>query len=148
MQNPAKGLVDRLRGETRQDTLALPKFLIVGMLGTLTNLAVFFVIVDLRKWNPTIGAIVAFAVAVAQNYVLNHFWTFAHQVRGASVSVRGYVRFVVVALVALGINLVVLWIVLAIFDPPWKVIAQAAGILSGTAINYVGSKFWVFVSHE
>jgi putative flippase GtrA len=138
--------VDRIRGKANAPDL--PKFLVVGLLGTVTNLAVFFVIVDLRKWNPTFGAIVAFAVSVAQNYVLNHTWTFAHRVRGAPVSLRGYMRFLLVALTALGLNLIVLWSVLAVFDPPWKVVAQAAGIMAGTAVNYVGSKFWVFASDE
>lgn len=140
--------MDQIQGEPRPKTRDLPKFLIVGLLGTVTNLAVFFVVVDLRKWDPTLGAILAFAVSVAQNYFLNHTWTFAHQVRGAAVSLGGYLRFLLVALTALGINLVVLWSILAMFDLPWKVLAQAAGILAGTVINYIGSKFWVFVSHE
>lgn len=132
----------------RTGKLMLPKFLVVGALGTVTNLLIFFVLVDLRKWNPTIGAILAFVVAVAQNYVLNHSWTFAHTVGGASVSFRGYFRFMLVALTALGVNLVVLWTILYFFDPPLKVIAQAAGIAAGTAINYLGSKLWVFAANE
>ena len=148
MKGLRERILGRFQGDDRQHALALPKFLTVGFLGTITNLTVFFLVVDVRKWNPTFGAILAFVVAVAQNYVLNHTWTFAHQVRGAPVSLGGYLRFFVVALGALAINLVVLWVVITLFDPHWKVIAQAAGILAGTAINYMGARFWVFVSHE
>ena len=135
-------------GISRKRKLALPRFLVVGGLGTVTNLLIFFVLVDLRAWHPTVGAILAFVVAAVQNYLLNHRWTFAHQVRGAGVSLKGFVRFMVVALVALGVNLIVLWVVLKIFDPAWKVFAQAAGILAGTAVNFIGSKLWVFTSND
>ena len=131
----------------QQGRLTLPKFLVVGGLGTATNLAIFFVTVDLRGWNPTIGAVLAFVVAAGQNYLLNHYWTFSHQVP-RSASVGGFVRFLLVALVALSVNLGLLWAVLIAFDPPWKVIAQAVGILGGTAINYLGSKHWVFRAND
>lgn len=130
------------------ERLALVRFLIVGGLGTITNLAIFFILVDLQHWNPTVGAVIAFVASAAQNYILNHYWTFARQVAGAAASVQGYARYLTVALVALGVNLAVLWAVIALFDPPWKVIAQAAGILGGTAINYLGSKHWVFKTRE
>jgi len=127
--------------------MVLPRFLIVGSLGTVTNLAIFFTAVDIAGWNPTAGSIVAFVVAVGQNYVLNHYWTFSHVVKRASVSLRGYARFMTVACVALCVNLALLWAVILGFDPPWKVIAQAVGIAGGTAVNFVGSKHWVFKAH-
>jgi putative flippase GtrA len=132
----------------RASKLALPRFLLVGGLGALTNLAIFFVTVDFQGWNPTVGAVCAFVAAAAQNYLLNHRWTFAHQVGDTGVSLRGYARFMSVAVAALGINIVVLWTILFLFDPPWKVIAQAVGISAGTAVNFVGSKYWVFTSHD
>jgi dolichol-phosphate mannosyltransferase len=134
--------------DTTHDALVLPKFLVVGGLGTLTNLIIFFVTVDLRSWDPTLGAVLGFVAAVTQNYLLNHGWTFVRQVRGAPRSLAGYARFVMVALLALGMNLAVLWAVLTLFDPRWKVIAQAVGIASGTAVNFLGSRFWVFAPRE
>jgi len=118
------------------------------LLGTVTNLVLFFLLVDLRGWNPTVGAVLGFVVSAAQNYILNHFWTFAHQVKGARMSLSGYARFMSVALTALGVNLALLWAVLLIFDPPYKVIGQAVGIMGGAAINYFGSKHWVFTANE
>lgn len=124
--------------------VTLLRFLVVGGVGTLTNLLVFFVLVDLRKWHPTLGAILGFAVASAQNYFLNHYWTFARQVRGAPASAGGYLRFMTVSLAALGVNLLLLWTILWTFDPPWKSIAQAVGIAAATVVNYTGSRFWAF----
>lgn len=132
----------------RSRKLMLPKFLVVGALGAVTNLAIFFIVVDLRDWHPTLGAVLAFVAAVAQNYVLNHSWTFAHRVGDTPVSFQGYFRFMLVALTALAVNLAVLWTILYLFDPHWKVIAQAAGIAAGTTINYLGSKLWVFAANE
>jgi putative flippase GtrA len=127
--------------------LVFPRFLVVGSLGTVTNLAIFFVTVDVAGWNPTAGATLAFIVAVGQNYVLNHYWTFSHVMKQMAVSFRGYARFMAVACVALCVNLALLWAVILGFDPPWKVIAQAVGILGGTVVNFLGSKYWVFKAH-
>jgi len=44
----------------------------------------------------------------------------------------------------LALNLFVMKTVLVFRNPPYKVIAQAAGILAGMAVNFVFSKVFVF----
>ena len=53
-------------------------------------------------------------------------------------------KYFIIALSSLILNLIVLNIVLNFFDLSFKVFAQAFGIAAGTVINFVGSKNWVF----
>lgn len=123
---------------------SLLKFLIVGGLGTLTNLIIFFIFVDRAEYNEIIVAIVAFVVSAVQNYVLNHYWTFSVVTKGSSVSFKGLFKFITVSLSALAVNILIMKGLLAAFDLPLKVIAQAVGIFFGTFVNYLGSKLFVF----
>jgi dolichol-phosphate mannosyltransferase len=54
----------------------IAQFATVGGLDTITNLIVFFVLVDVMGFPPVGGAVIAFAIAVTQNYALNELWTF------------------------------------------------------------------------
>lgn len=120
------------------------KFLVVGGTGTVLNLALFYLLADRLAVNPTVASIISFVVAVSSNYVLNHLWTFRSQIDSEALSVKRYLRFVSVSLAGLGVNLVVLNVVLWLFVPPYKVIAQAAGIACGLVLNFAGSNYFAF----
>ncbi len=121
----------------------LIRFGIVGGLGTLTNLALFFVLVDLYGMAALRGVFVCFAVAVSQNYALNELWTFATEGDGHLAWVR-YWKFVLASLAGLAVNAVVLALLIAAFTFPLLVIPQAVGILAGTAVNFAASRTLVF----
>ena len=120
------------------------KFGVVGALGTLTNLAIFFIFVDILKLQAAIISILAFLVAVTQNYILNHKWTFKEITLDNKISLFGWFKFVLTSLLGLLINIVVLTLIIHFFNPPYKVIGQFFGILLGMALNFLGSKFFVF----
>ena len=85
------------------------------------------------------AAACSFGVAVTNNYLLNRHWTFRGQ-RG-HFAYQG-LRFLVVSLVALGGNLVVLRVLVAL--GLGKVVAQAVAIVLVTPLNFVGNKLWSF----
>ena len=124
--------------------MKLPKFLAVGLLGTITNLTLFYIFVDILLNPPLQISIITFIIASLQNYLLNHFWTFSKTMAEKDPKVLNYFRFLTVALIGLVINLIILWMVLESFSPTYKVVAQAVGIAGGTFINFLGSKYWVF----
>jgi putative flippase GtrA len=121
------------------------KFALVGGLGTVVNLGMFYLMVDRGGVNSTVGSIVCFLVAVTLNYFLNHFWTFSHQLSGEKVSPVRYLKYVSVGTLALVVNVAVLNLILHFFQLPLKVIAQGIGILCGMACNFLGANFFVFV---
>ena len=121
----------------------LVRFGIVGGLGTVTNLFLFYGLVDLGDLAPLLGTVVCFAVAVSQNYVLNELWTFATAGDGELAWSR-YAKFVAASLVGLGVNLAALAALIAAATFPLLVIPQALGIGAGMAINFVASRSLVF----
>ncbi len=121
----------------------LIRFGLVGGLGTLTNLALFFALVDVVGIPALLGALACFVVAVSQNYALNELWTFATQGDGRLAWAR-YWKFVLASLVGLAVNAVVLVALIAAFTFPLLVIPQAVGILAGTAVNFAASRTLVF----
>jgi putative flippase GtrA len=119
------------------------QFATVGGLGTVTNLIVFFVLVDIYVVAPLVGASVAFAIAVSQNYALNELWTFNDEGRNRIQGHR-YLKFVFFSSIALGANLAVLQLLINQFDFPLLVIPQAIGILAATALNFLSSRLVTF----
>jgi len=124
----------------------LVRFGMAGGLGTATNLALFFVLVDLGGLPPMLGMLLCFAVAVTQNYVLNELWTFATESAG-HIALGRYARFVLASSVGLAINAAVLAALLALFDFPYAVHPQAAGIAAGMLFNFAASR-WLIFTHD
>lgn len=122
----------------------LLKFALVGGSGTLINLSLFVLLVDRGGVNPTVGAVLCFAIAVTSNYLLDHLWTFRTQIAGERPSLSRYVRFVGASLLGLAVNLGTLNLAIYLFHPVAVVLAQAAGIAGGTAVNFIGSNLIAF----
>jgi putative flippase GtrA len=120
------------------------KFGVTGGLGTITNLLIFFVLVDLLGLPPIPISIACFLVAGTQNYFLNHLWSFKKYTAETPPSVKKWFAFLSGSLLGLAVNIVVMNLALANYDLPWKFIAQGCGIASGMVINFVISKLLVF----
>src|ERR1700757_3714094 len=83
----------------------LAKFSVVGASGYVVYLGVYTALLKGAGFHYALAATCAFAVAVTNNYTWNRLWTFNDQ--------RGHVgwqglRFLVVAVIAYGINLALL----------------------------------------
>jgi len=120
------------------------KFALVGFLGTVTNLTIFYIFVDIFSLWANAIAVIAFFVAGAQNYVLHHKWTFRKIMSGEKLSFHGWIKFTITTFFGLAINLIVLNLILHFFNVPYKVMAQGCGVTFGTVFNYLGSKRFVF----
>jgi putative flippase GtrA len=117
----------------------LLKFCFVGASGYAVNLFVFSFVLLVLGVHYIPAAICSFLVAVTNNYTWNRLWTFRQQ--------RGHLawqgmRFLVVSTLALGANLVVLTVLVALGLQ--EVLAQATAIVLVTPINFLGNKFWSF----
>ena len=119
------------------------QFAVVGGLGTVTNLAIFFVGVDLLGFPALGGATVAFAAAVTQNYVLNETWTFQRDGQ-RQLAGRRFAKFLFFSLIALGINLAVLDWLIEHYTFRFLVVPQAAGIAAATFFNFGASRLVTF----
>jgi putative flippase GtrA len=122
---------------------SLLRFLFIGFLGTILNVVIFFIIADYLNIDANIASLIAFCIAVTQNYILNHVWSFKKIVTN-NLNFKSYLRYVYVNIFGLVANIIVLNLILIQFHPDLKVIAQLLGIIVGTVFNYILSKVYVF----
>jgi putative flippase GtrA len=122
-----------------QNWLELLKFSVVGTSGYVVNLAVYVALLKGADLHYLPAAVCSFAVAVTNNYIWNRHWTFRHH--------RGHVyyqgmRFLVVSLVALGLNVALLRGLVAI--GAGKIVGQAIAILLVMPFSFSANKLWSF----
>ena len=121
----------------------LAKFSAVGASGYAVNLAVYAALLKGADFHYALAATCSFVVAVTNNYIWNRLWTF-HAQRG-HVGWQG-LRFLVVALVAYGVNLGLLSALIALgLD---EILSQAIAVVLVTPLNFIGNKLWSFRVHR
>ncbi len=123
----------------RANWLQLAKFCAIGASGYVINLSVFSFLFAVGGWHYVPAAVGSFAVAVTNNYTWNRLWTFRRE-RG-HVAYQG-LRFAVVSLAALGANVSILVLLIALGAP--EIPAQATAIILVTPLNFLGNKLWSF----
>lgn len=120
------------------------KFGITGGLGTVTNLVLFFILADKLGINQNAVSVFCFFIACTQNYIINHIWTFKVECDNTPISIKLWTKFLIASLLGLLVNIAVLNILTHSCKWQYKVIPQAAGIFSGTILNFIFSNFFVF----
>jgi len=121
----------------------LIKFSVVGATGYVINLAVYSALVTGADLHYRTAAVLAFCVAVTNNFLWNRHWTFKARNGHAGFQAA---RFLVVSLVALAFNLAVLELLVSGLTVG-KIPAQAVAVLAATPLNFVGNKLWSFRRH-
>ena len=117
----------------------LARFGAVGVSGYAINLAVFAGTIK-AGLDYHAAAVVAFVVALANNFVWNRLWTF----RGAPGSAHGQaLRFVAVSVGAFLVSLGVLDALVRYAGMP-KLAAQAIAVLAVTPLSFLANKLWSF----
>jgi dolichol-phosphate mannosyltransferase len=120
--------------------LQLVRFSLVGAVGFVVNIAVYTLCVHAIGIDYHVAAVLAWLVAVMNNFILNRHWTFDASGRAAH---RQAVRFFVVSLVALGFGLLVLTLLVEVLGVA-KVPAQALAVGAAVPLNFLGNKLWSF----
>jgi putative flippase GtrA len=136
------GLHVRVRHGLRRphNWMQLVRFTCVGASGYVVNLAVFAASVHLLGIDYRLAAVLAFLVAVTNNFTFNRHWTFDARDGHAGFQAA---RFFAVSLAAFAFNLVFLLLLVDAFAVA-KVPAQAAAIAVATPISFLGNKLWSF----
>ena len=129
----------RLALRRRHNWVQLAKFCVVGVSGYLVNLGVYTALLKGADLHYLWAAVCSFLVAVANNYTWNRLWTFRGQ-RG-HFAYQG-MRFLIVSAAALGANLLVLHLLVAL--RVGEIPAQAVAIILVTPLNFLGNKLWSF----
>ncbi len=119
--------------------IQLIKFGAVGASGYVVNLVVYEIARQQFDIYYLLAAVIAFAFAVTNNFVWNRYWTFKARDGHAGFQAA---RFFVVSLIALGFNLVLLKLLVAVGVGEFP--AQAVAVICATPLNFIGNKLWSF----
>jgi dolichol-phosphate mannosyltransferase len=122
--------------------LQLVRFGLVGGVGFVVNLAVYTLFVHGVGLEYRGASVVAWLVAVANNFVLNRHWTFDAR---DGLAHRQAVRFLLVSLAAEVISLLMLTLLVETGGLS-KVPAQAIAVAAATPVSFLGNKLWSFGS--
>ncbi len=120
--------------------LQLVRFGLVGGVGFVVNLAVYALCVHVFSLDYRVAAVIAWLVAVLNNFVLNRHWTFDARDGRARFQAP---RFLAVSLVALAFSLLLLTLLVELAGVP-KLPAQAIAVVCSMPLNFLGNKLWSF----
>ncbi|MGI8921796.1 MAG: GtrA family protein [Solirubrobacteraceae bacterium] len=120
--------------------LQLIRFALVGVSGYVVNLGVFAVAVHVLSIDYRIAAVLAFLVALANNFVWNRHWTFDARAGRAH---HQAARFFAISLAAFAFQFGVLQ---ALVDGAGltSLLGQALSVAAAMPINFIGNKLWSF----
>lgn len=120
--------------------LQLVRFGLVGGLGFVINLAVYALCVHALGVPYQAAAVLAWLVAVLNNFVLNRHWTF--DASAGRIHFQA-LRFFLVSLIAFLFGLLFLTLLVELGGVA-KVPAQALAVAASTPLNFLGNKLWSF----
>jgi len=115
------------------------KFLTVGASGTVISLTTLWLLTDLAGWHYLLSYLVAFVLAVSNNYLWNSLWTFNDK----QAHFTGLGKYTLVSLGTLGLREAMLYL----FTDIWGIWYMASGVLVialGCLINFILSRKFVW----
>ena len=143
-ESRTEGVLRRIHLGTRKpgNWMQLLKFGLVGGSGYAVNLAVFALAAGPLGLHHLAAAVLAFCVAVINNFWWNRHWTF-----GAGDGHAGFqaARFFTVSVIGLGLNLVLLELFVSSMGLA-ALPAQAIAVALTMPVNFIGNKLWTFDS--
>jgi dolichol-phosphate mannosyltransferase len=120
--------------------LQLVRFGLVGGVGFIVNLGVYALFVHPVGVDYRVASVIAWLVAVVNNFVLNRHWTF--DARDGRAHFQA-LRFLAVSLVAEAFSLLLLTLFVEGVGIA-KVGAQALAVAGSMPLNFLGNKLWSF----
>ena len=121
------------------------KFCVVGGLGTLLNLFILYISVELFGIWYIYGAAFSFVIVITFNFSLNKIWTFKDKERETIAVTGQYLIYVVIGGVGMAINIAFLYLLVEYFHIQY-LLAELVAILIATLWNFQGTRFLVFKS--
>ena len=134
----------RTAAPRRDDALQFARFLGVGAVGYVVNLAVFAAAAHGAGVDFRAAATAAFAVALLTTFALNRRFTFAAAHAPAAAQLW---RYAVVNLAGFVTNLAVL-VLLVSAAGVMKLPAEARAAAAAAPVNFLGGRLWAFAHHR
>ena len=123
-----------------QEVVKLIKFCLVGGVNTGISMLVFVILVKFGRLGPEIASLISYCAGLLNSYLLNKFWTFRS---GEQTSALLIIKFIVVNIIALGVNLLIIALCFRICQLN-EYLSQLIALIFSTLINFIGNRYLVF----
>jgi dolichol-phosphate mannosyltransferase len=133
-QQIGEGMTDKILDSNR-----FLKFSAVGLAGTTVNMAVLYLGYQVAGLPLLLASVLAVETAVLNNFLWNNIWTF----RQRTFALIRLVKFNLVSLGALTVNVAVLYLLVTMLDLHYLA-ANLAAIVAATGLNFVGNSLWTW----
>jgi putative flippase GtrA len=118
----------------------LIKFLVVGFIGLGVDFGITFLLKERVKVQKYLSNSIGFIIAASSNYILNRTWTF-HS-KNPDILLE-YSHFLFIAIIGLGINSLVLWLLVSRFKYNFYFSKLIATIVT-TFWNFIANLLFTF----
>ncbi|MGM5481163.1 MAG: glycosyltransferase [Nanobdellota archaeon] len=122
------------------------KFAVVGTSGVIVNYAILILFKEVLGLHLLFASAIAVETSIITNFLFNNFWTWRRNAHNNCFLGR-LLRFNLVSLIALAINVSVLYL-LTEYVGIWYIIANAFGIIAGMLVNFTINDRWTFKEQE
>lgn len=119
------------------------KFAIVGVINTLLNWIIFFLLNSLGIYY-IVSNVIAYTVATINSYLWNSKWVFGYT---KGFKDNASIKFIILNIVGLILNTIILFILVDMFNIG-KLIALVITTAIVMIINYIVNKVWVFRNED
>ena len=97
-----------LAREKRVELVRFAKFCVVGTIGTVIDFGLLNLLYNVLGLHQVLSNVVSVSAATVNNYIWSRFWVYPEtKSQGGG---RKFLQFVVVSLIALGLNTAILWV--------------------------------------
>ena len=140
-----QGLNTRIYSITQQkEVRRFVKFGLVGTWGLVVNMFFLWFLTETMGVYYLFSSIVAIEISLLNNYVLNDLWTWHDRgKKGKKEYFKRTFQYHVSASAAMLTNLIILWILTALFGI-YYLVSNIFGILCGTLLNFFINDRWTF----
>lgn len=130
----------RRRGELTR----FVRFCLVGASGILVNMGLLWLLTEVAGLFYLFSAAVSIESSIISNFALNDFFTFPdRRAPGTKPFLRRLVKFNLVSLAGLGLNMAVLWTLTDLFGV-YYLLSNLCGIVVATLWNYLVNFWWTW----
>jgi dolichol-phosphate mannosyltransferase len=110
------------------------KFLCVGVTGVVVNIGLLYILTEYAGIFYLVSSLVGIEASIISNFILNDLWTF-NDIPGKHSKTKRFLRFHVVSITGLIINMVTLALLTEVFGV-WYIVSSLVGILLAFTWNF------------
>ena len=120
------------------------KFCLVGASGVLVNMGLLWLLTEFAGLFYLISAAISIESSIISNFLLNDLFTFPdRRARGGKNLLRRLLKFNIVSLAGLGLNMAVLWLLTSTLGV-YYLLSNLCGIALATLWNYIVNFWWTW----